>query len=452
MYNSECSEPLICRNKLCAYECLGKADCPAGLNCVDNRCSGNEAGPPCLRNSDCEEPLVCRSGQCTEECRKTVDCPPGQGCLERSCVIVPPGDPPTDWGNGCTYSEECSAPLVCRTNHCVYQCTSDADCGYAADLRRLFVHGRNCARGGGGSGGKPSTSNGGTPSTSNGGTSSGGSGSGGAPGGGSGGTAVIGTDCVPNAKDCLGNATRTCTADGYWGPTTDCTAEAQVCKKAQGCTPCPAGTKNCDGTISNGCEVNLNLVGSCGTSCSNQLVCSEAQGPATCAAGVCGTQPQPIACSGTITQGNAAITDTASLNAFSAAEHHLHLGQPDHFLDRAHEPKRPQPAAVGRRRCHHLLELAADQPEWPEWPEDRGRQRQYSIQQRAHGSHRARLTVDGARRVPDLQQRRAGQCHWPQQLGEGLQDLNIQYNSALLNLDGFPALAEVGGYRAGERQ
>ncbi|HEX2673562.1 MAG TPA: hypothetical protein VHM25_21930, partial [Polyangiaceae bacterium] len=78
VYNSECAEPLICRNKLCAYECIGRADCSAGLSCIDNRCTGN--GPPCVRNSDCEDPLVCRSGQCTDECRKNVDCPAGQAC------------------------------------------------------------------------------------------------------------------------------------------------------------------------------------------------------------------------------------------------------------------------------------------------------------------------------------------------------------------------------------
>ena len=45
MVCSECGEPLICRNKLCAFECLGKADCGAGLNCIDNRCTAG--GPSC---------------------------------------------------------------------------------------------------------------------------------------------------------------------------------------------------------------------------------------------------------------------------------------------------------------------------------------------------------------------------------------------------------------------
>ncbi|HEY3668778.1 MAG TPA: hypothetical protein VGL19_22425, partial [Polyangiaceae bacterium] len=38
VYNSECTDPLICRSSLCAFECLAQADCPSGKDCIEHRC------------------------------------------------------------------------------------------------------------------------------------------------------------------------------------------------------------------------------------------------------------------------------------------------------------------------------------------------------------------------------------------------------------------------------
>ena len=38
LYTSECPDPLVCRNKICASECLAAADCSAGFDCVNNQC------------------------------------------------------------------------------------------------------------------------------------------------------------------------------------------------------------------------------------------------------------------------------------------------------------------------------------------------------------------------------------------------------------------------------
>ncbi|HKQ69792.1 MAG TPA: hypothetical protein VJT73_10660 [Polyangiaceae bacterium] len=47
-YTSQCAGQLICLNNLCANECLGVLDCPAGSNCVNTRCvpgTGKVIGP-----------------------------------------------------------------------------------------------------------------------------------------------------------------------------------------------------------------------------------------------------------------------------------------------------------------------------------------------------------------------------------------------------------------------
>ncbi|HEY1532584.1 MAG TPA: hypothetical protein VGF76_01155, partial [Polyangiaceae bacterium] len=337
VYNSECSDPLICRSNLCAFECLAKADCATGTDCIEHRCltplagtseggsggEGGEAGgtsssfspPPCVYNSDCSDPLVCRSGGCVDECRTSVDCSAGEACLAKRCVLTPPANAPPDWGTSCSYSVDCTAPLVCRSNHCVYQCLSDGDCtpGFSCTSNLCQFNGVLGGVGGASSGGG-ATSSGGTIGA--GGSSSGATSTGGAGTAGAGGSGVAGV-CPPGAKQCVGNAAQICGSDGNWGPLSNCTAEAQTCA-AGTCLPCAAGTKNCDGSIINGCEVNLNLVGSCGSSCADKVACPN-PATATCLAGACGTAIAPIGCAGTVTPGTVNITDAASAAAFAAA-------------------------------------------------------------------------------------------------------------------------------------
>jgi len=51
---------------------------------------------------------------------------------------------------------------------------------------------------------------------------------------------------------------------------------------------CQTGYANCDGLLSNGCEVDLNSINSCGTSCSNKVICSKNNGSnPVCDRGVC---------------------------------------------------------------------------------------------------------------------------------------------------------------------
>ncbi|HEY4107033.1 MAG TPA: hypothetical protein VGM44_24200, partial [Polyangiaceae bacterium] len=335
VYNSECPDPLICRSGLCAFECLAASDCPRGDNCLEHRCSiadaGPEAGPPCVYTSDCSAPLVCRSGQCVDECRADVDCTAGESCMGGSCLLTPPANAPAEYGLVCTYSADCkcttpncTSTLVCRTNHCVFQCLDDGDCaGGFSCVNNLCQGGGVIGGGGSGStaGGSTGTGGSGVAGSTNGGsagTANGGSGgtAGSAGTGGSGGTGVIVGECSPGATQCSGNAMQTCTGDGSWGTAVPCTGETQTCT-AGTCQACPTGTRNCDASVANGCETNLNLVGSCGTTCTNKLVCPGTE--PTCLVGVCGKQIQPVGCAGTVTPGAlttiATATDVSNFNA-----------------------------------------------------------------------------------------------------------------------------------------
>ena len=96
-----------------------------------------------------------------------------------------------------------------------------------------------------------------------------------------------------------------------------CTANAQNCIVGA-CVPCPSGTQNCNGDSSDGCEVNLDLTTSCGTTCANQVNCQ--QDNPTCLAGVCGEAITPVDCAGSLTSGDLNITSAADITAFQTAK------------------------------------------------------------------------------------------------------------------------------------
>jgi hypothetical protein len=99
-FNSDCSNPLICRGGICAPECRTTGDCPSGLACDNSRCvvplacaagdAGNDprAGGPCLYTSQCPAPLACVHGYCSCECLGAKDCAPGFGCVSNRCQPV----------------------------------------------------------------------------------------------------------------------------------------------------------------------------------------------------------------------------------------------------------------------------------------------------------------------------------------------------------------------------
>src|SRR5207253_2039847 len=125
---------------------LGASDCASGQSCAAWRCVWPDAGAPdvaappdappgwgtqCSYNSQCGDPLICRQGECAYECLGSADCPAGDACVASRCVA-----PAVDSGNeahpdgpaGCTYNSECAAPFICRQGACAYECLGTADC------------------------------------------------------------------------------------------------------------------------------------------------------------------------------------------------------------------------------------------------------------------------------------------------------------------------------------
>src|SRR5205085_2200689 len=110
----------------------------------------------------CTTPLVCRSGHCVGECQQDNDCAAGETCTSNRCTVKPPTGVtvPPEYGTTCSYTPDCPLPvtpgdpaLVCRANHCVYECIVDGDCGFGAKCVNYACQGTIGGSGGSGAGG-----------------------------------------------------------------------------------------------------------------------------------------------------------------------------------------------------------------------------------------------------------------------------------------------------------
>ncbi len=95
-YNSECPGAEVCGiDDQCRDQCSADRDCVPGQLCVTGTCAdkaelvdgglpevdgGQGTGQPCSYTSECPDPLVCRDGLCDYECLGDRDCP-GTKCL-----------------------------------------------------------------------------------------------------------------------------------------------------------------------------------------------------------------------------------------------------------------------------------------------------------------------------------------------------------------------------------
>ncbi|NOY93548.1 MAG: chromosome condensation regulator RCC1 [Deltaproteobacteria bacterium] len=78
--DSDCPEPLVCRDRQCTNACEDDRDCPPGSVCGEDESGAfgcrDEAASDCQINSDCPELLVCAvDHRCRVECRVSRDCP-----------------------------------------------------------------------------------------------------------------------------------------------------------------------------------------------------------------------------------------------------------------------------------------------------------------------------------------------------------------------------------------
>lgn len=274
VYNSDCSEPFLCRGGQCAYECVNDVDCAAGYRCDTHVCAasaegGVDAGPTCHYNSECTAPQVCRDGQCADECHADVDCMGGYACEQKTCkpIAHDAGTDAGDAGPTCHYNSECTAPLVCKAGQCAYECIADVDCldGYACQgsaCKWIGGAGGAGASGGGGGGG-------------------GGGGTGGA--GGAGGGGADAGPCSNGVKDgdetdvdCGGSTCAPCGSGASCASATDCSSANCVQKV------CLA--PSCSDTVKNGAEADVDCGGYACPKCASGKACTYS---GDCQTGIC---------------------------------------------------------------------------------------------------------------------------------------------------------------------
>ncbi|HEX4336222.1 MAG TPA: hypothetical protein VH062_09935 [Polyangiaceae bacterium] len=261
--------------KACAYLCKDgdcvAASCGDGVKNGDETdtdcggsCSGCAVMKACGANKDCALPAsgICAGGKCAAATcsdgiqngsESDADC--GGSCA--GCALTKTCGVNTDCvlpASGKCTGGKCVAPLC--TDGVQNGTETDTDCGGSCPA--------DCAVG-----------NGCTKSTD------------------CAASACVGTKCAgvcsPGAAQCSttgAGGVSTCGADGTYGAAVPC-ANNQTCSGGT-CVVCPAGTMDCDGKASTGCEKAINTVASCGTTCTT-TTCSAANGTASCTAGACGT-------------------------------------------------------------------------------------------------------------------------------------------------------------------
>ena len=247
----------------------------------------------CNFNSDCDERFVCAADrQCRNQCKADRDCNDKQLCAHGVCA-----EPSEVTMNG---------DLVGAVDGSTAPGSSTSD-----DAGDASTDSEGSAGSGGGNPGTDASAGAGGSTTGGGAGDT--SGAGGMAGtGGTGGTAGTGgtpIDAGADVKDsgsapdtgaivcstgqtrCQGNAVQTC-ASNAWGAAVACTAEARHARSAM--HPLRLRDEKLRRRSANGCEVDLNQTTSCGTTCGNKVVCDTTTGPATCLAGTCGKDVQPL--------------------------------------------------------------------------------------------------------------------------------------------------------------
>src|SRR5690606_7919394 len=128
-FNSECQEPLACRNGRCRVECLTARDCPRGTVCLAAEGSTAACQLPeidvCEDTTDCKGVLSCQGGFCTTTCESDADCLAGARCSPTAGCVE------------CIENADCGEGQYCDPARftCVFECTSDDECGDLSCVR-----------------------------------------------------------------------------------------------------------------------------------------------------------------------------------------------------------------------------------------------------------------------------------------------------------------------------
>ncbi|MFO0651193.1 MAG: MXAN_6577-like cysteine-rich protein [Polyangiales bacterium] len=270
-----CPSGQVCASSTCVTSCTaGLTAC--GTSCVDLTSDRTHCGTcttVCPTGQSCVSgacTLVCPSGQsnCSGTCRDLASdnnncgacgtvCPAGQVCSSRSCVVT------------------CAASLTNCSGSCVNVNTDPANCGAC---------GRVCAS---------------VPNA--------------APTCGAG---VCSFACTPGFGNCNGASSDGCEVSTATS-VTNCGTCGTTCTVANGVPACVSGAcriascntgfADCNGTLSDGCEVNLQTsasnCGACGMACS---------GSASCSAGICSGFSGETGTSWTLAPGGTAVRGVMS--------------------------------------------------------------------------------------------------------------------------------------------
>ncbi len=153
-----CASDGQCRDECQSQrDCISGQTCTAGA-CAENSelvnghlPSVGDAGPAanegiaCVYNTDCPDPLTCRNGRCALECHGDRDCAHGERCVKMACtvngVVVGPGGG-GDGGNGdgggnlapgCTNRVKDGNEVDIDCGGTCGPCGTDSKCGIPAD-------------------------------------------------------------------------------------------------------------------------------------------------------------------------------------------------------------------------------------------------------------------------------------------------------------------------------
>jgi hypothetical protein len=144
LINSDCAEPYVCAFEACHVECEGSRDCRDGARCISDhgkKVCQFESERACQGDLDCKAGLVCAvDGECRNGCRNDAACLEEQICVSATCAdpdeldasgrLTPAAETTVGAeGSPCVYVSDCSSALLCRSQACLPECRSDADCG-----------------------------------------------------------------------------------------------------------------------------------------------------------------------------------------------------------------------------------------------------------------------------------------------------------------------------------
>jgi hypothetical protein len=149
---------LVCRNQACVPEpavCAGDGDCCVGRRCNFGTCIDEITG--CTDDNYCQQrdPDLprCVDGQCVPECLTAIDCPVGKNCIDNHCVAsgcTPQTCPQGQWCNtgtgeclpGCDSNDDCTPPQTC--DYTTHQCGQTDCCGNSCTAGSQYCDSFTC--------------------------------------------------------------------------------------------------------------------------------------------------------------------------------------------------------------------------------------------------------------------------------------------------------------------